>query len=102
MNDLIGAHSLRIVELNSEVRYPECDGCDWVGAFVKDHAEHVNEVVAARIEELEVAVARVLALASEWEFGAGPDSRAWAVLGPQKVSVPFAVRSIRDAVEGGH
>ncbi|AUS33392.1 hypothetical protein C1M55_21390 [Rhodococcus qingshengii] len=45
LTDLIAAHTLRVVELNEAVRYPECNGCDWVGGLVKDHAVHLASVV---------------------------------------------------------
>ena len=47
------------------------------------------------------AIDRVEALTTEWETKAGPGSKAWEVYGPQNVSVPFAVKSIRAALEGG-
>lgn len=57
LTDLIAAHTLRVVELNEVVRYPECNGCDWVGGLVKDHAVHLASVVEQhtnrRIAELE-------------------------------------------------
>lgn len=43
--DLIATHTLRVVELNEVARYPECNGCDWVGGLVKDHAVHLASVV---------------------------------------------------------
>lgn len=43
--DLIATHTLRVVELNEAARYPECNGCDWVGGLVKDHAAHLASVV---------------------------------------------------------
>lgn len=45
LSDLIAAHILRVVELNEAVRYPECNGCDWVGGLAKDHAAHLASVV---------------------------------------------------------
>ncbi|MDJ0489129.1 hypothetical protein QNA24_22385 [Rhodococcus qingshengii] len=45
LTDLIAAHTLRVVELNEAARYPECNGCDWVGGLVKDHAVHLASVV---------------------------------------------------------
>ncbi|MHD0300151.1 hypothetical protein RCF19_30045 [Rhodococcus qingshengii] len=60
LTDLIAAHTLRVVELNEAVRYPECNGCDWVGGLVKDHAAHLASVVEqhtnGRTAELEAAV----------------------------------------------
>ncbi|MFF1946929.1 hypothetical protein ACFVWF_32850 [Rhodococcus qingshengii] len=41
----IAAHTLRVVVLNEAARYPECNGCDWVGGLVRDHAEHLKSVV---------------------------------------------------------
>ncbi|MGM5065710.1 hypothetical protein EU244_012750 [Rhodococcus qingshengii] len=46
LTDLIAAHTLRVVELNEAVRYPECNGCDWVGGLVKEHAAHVASLSA--------------------------------------------------------
>lgn len=46
LTETLAVHQLRIVELNPEVRYPECSGCDWVGGLVKDHAVHVAAVLA--------------------------------------------------------
>ena len=45
LTDLIAAHTLRIVELNEAARYPECNGCDWVGGLMKDHAAHLSSIV---------------------------------------------------------
>ncbi|MHD0301850.1 hypothetical protein [Rhodococcus erythropolis] len=45
LTDLIATHTLRVVELNEAARYPECNGCDWVGGLVKDHAVHLASVV---------------------------------------------------------
>lgn len=57
LTDLIAEHALRVVELNEAVRYPECNGCDWVGGLVKDHAAHLASVVEqhtnGRIAEVE-------------------------------------------------
>lgn len=57
LSDLIAAHTLRVVELNEAARYPECNGCDWVGGLVKDHAVHLASVVEqhanGRMAELE-------------------------------------------------
>ena len=66
LTDLIAAHTLRVVELNEAVRYPECNGCDWVGGLVKDHAVHLASVVEqhtnGQITEVDVrARARVKA-----------------------------------------
>lgn len=56
----IAAHTLRVVQLNEAARYPECNGCDWVGGLVRDHAEHLKSVVEqhtnGRIAELEAQV----------------------------------------------
>lgn len=74
LTDLIAAHTLRVVELNEAVRYPECNGCDWVGGLVKDHAAHVALVVEqhtnGRTAELEARV-------DEWsaEYRKGVQSR---------------------------
>lgn len=46
------------------------------------------------------SIDRVLALADEWERGAGPSSSAEDVYGKQVVSVEFAVREIRRAAYG--
>lgn len=55
----------------------------------------------AERDMLKAGFVRAHDLASEWELSAGPASKAWKVLGPQKVSVPFAVKSIRVALDGG-
>lgn len=47
LTDLIAAHTLRVVELNEAARYPECNGCDWIGGLVKDHAVHLAELLTA-------------------------------------------------------
>lgn len=64
LTDLIAAHTLRVVELNEAARYPECNGCDWVGGLVKDHAAHLASVVEqhtnGRTAELEATIARVI------------------------------------------
>jgi len=50
------------------------------------------------IARLLSALDAVEALANEWETTAGPESKAAAVYGPQKVSVEFAVANIRAAI----
>ena len=64
LTDLIAAHTLRVVELNEAARYPECNGCDWVGGLVKDHAVHLASVVEqhtnGRIAELEDGIMRAI------------------------------------------
>jgi hypothetical protein len=52
----------------------------------------------ARARDAEARLEAVKALADEWERKAGPESEAWAVYGPQKVRVPFAVEKIRAAL----
>ena len=44
------------------------------------------------------ALEAVAGVIDEWEMNAGPGTWAADVLGPQKVSVAFAVASIRDAL----
>lgn len=51
-----------------------------------------------KLSRAEIAVLQVQRLADTWEKDAGEDSAAWAAYGPQTVSVPFAVKSIRDAL----
>lgn len=60
LTDLIAAHTLRVVELNEAVRYPECNGCDWVGGLVKDHAAHVALVVEQHTNRRMERIATVL------------------------------------------
>lgn len=66
LTDLIAAHTLRVVELNEAARYPECNGCDWVGGLVKDHAVHLASVVErhtnGRIADLEARIAEAQSL----------------------------------------
>lgn len=72
LTDLIAAHTLRVVELNEAARYPECNGCDWVGGLVKDHAAHVVAVLAethAVIELPKPANASEAEWTGEWVDG---------------------------------
>ncbi|GAB6925867.1 hypothetical protein JCM9803A_63170 [Rhodococcus erythropolis] len=105
--DLIAAHTLRVVELNEAVRYPECNGCDWVGGLVKDHAVHLKSLVEQhtgsiiaklyeqrdnaieaglaaidRAEKAEATIARVEKLAH--------DMRGWC--SPHGISVTYSDR----------
>ena len=54
----------------------------------------------ARAEAAEAKIAAVRELAGEWESSAGPGSRNEDVLGKQVVSVEFAVKHIRAALDG--
>jgi hypothetical protein len=68
--------------------------------YETDHYALLEGMISELVES-RATIARVKSLADEWETNAGPDSRAWEVYGPQNVSVPFAVKSIRDAIKGG-
>lgn len=72
---------------------------DLANAAYNNLGAELRDVMAER-DVLKAGLVRTHNLASEWELHAGPDSDAWKVLGPQKVSVPFAVKSIRAALEG--
>jgi hypothetical protein len=52
----------------------------------------------AELRKAREALGRVDALADKWEAGYGPGTRKAEVFGPQKVSIEFAVKSIRAAV----
>lgn len=52
----------------------------------------------AELRKAQDKLARVEGVCDEWEMNAGPGTRAAEVYGPQKVSVEFAVKSIRAAV----
>lgn len=64
-------------------------------------AWEMAEPILTERDALAAKVARVEALASEWEEKAGPDSRAYAAFGQQVVTVPFAVSEIRAALADG-
>jgi hypothetical protein len=57
------------------------------------------EAAEAREQALGQTVARVEALVDEWEERAGEQSSAWRAFGPQVLTVPFAVVSLRAALE---
>jgi hypothetical protein len=91
-----------------------CTGCDSLhgetdGPNSPRHGEHLADLIlasdwlaareAAAAEQARAeVVAAVSELVDEWEQNAGEDSAAWRVYGPQSLSVPFAVDSIRAAL----
>lgn len=58
------------------------------------------DLAAARsaLAAAETRIEKALALLDEWQTKAGPESSVWEVFGPQSVSVPFAVESVRAAL----
>ena len=91
LTDLIAAHTLRVVELNEAVRYPECNGCDWVGGLVRDHAAHVALVVEqhanGRTAELEAELAEV--------------TDKWGLISHHYRKAEAAIARVRDALTIG-
>ncbi len=72
----------------------------WFDVKAEDVELNLNDIetILAELRKRDEALARVEALADEWESQAGPGTRAEEVFGLQKVSVGFAVKSIRTAV----
>jgi hypothetical protein len=66
---------------------------DTLGSFRRSLVPVVEAILTARL-------AKVEALADDWERRGGMKSRAWRVLGPQSLSVPFVVASLRAALSG--
>lgn len=85
----------KIRERNENRKIAEMDG---ILGGVREGFE--VDFLLRHIDSLQKKVDAVLALADEWEIKAGPGSKAEEVFGPQKVSVVYAVQSIREAVGG--
>lgn len=64
-----------------------------------EERDRADSEITGNIERLTNAIEAVLAMADEWEAKYGPGSDAEKVLGPQKVSIKFAVSQLRAAVE---
>lgn len=73
-----------------------------LGNFMRLSDQYAQDAKAmyARAEAAEAKIAAVRELAGEWESSAGPGSRNEDVLGKQVVSVEFAVKHIRAALDG--
>ena len=78
---------------------------EWRKHFVSpqsniDYSQRDVPALLALVRDQQAKLDRVAALADGWESNAGTHSESARVFGPQKLSVNFAVDTIRDALDG--